>query len=192
MRRGMRVKAWKPRARIPMNKYPEGKLSPDDEGEVMVMIGVKNNKVIIAFPNKTVSWFGMGKEQAVQIANSILQHAATITAALLFVFVCHAARATECLPSARAVWEAHPGSHATWRGRLPGHEGEKCWFNRGDGNEIERLDRPVRRKRIYVSNSSIPTPRPRPDLEIIDPEAYAAERWEGDRWAFIRMYLWPN
>jgi hypothetical protein len=38
---------------------------------------------------------------------------------------------TECLSSASAVWAAHPGSHATWRLRLPGHEGTKCWFVRG-------------------------------------------------------------
>jgi hypothetical protein len=38
---------------------------------------------------------------------------------------------SECLPSADAVWNAHPGSHATWRGRLPGHEGTRCWFARG-------------------------------------------------------------
>jgi hypothetical protein len=37
----------------------------------------------------------------------------------------------ECLSSAGAVWNAHPGSHATWRLRLPGHEGTKCWFARG-------------------------------------------------------------
>src|SRR5215470_11993875 len=38
---------------------------------------------------------------------------------------------SECLRSADAVWKAHPGSHATWRLRLPGHEGTKCWFARG-------------------------------------------------------------
>src|SRR5215470_4459814 len=38
---------------------------------------------------------------------------------------------SECLRSADAVWNAHPGSHATWRLRLPGHEGTKCWFARG-------------------------------------------------------------
>jgi hypothetical protein len=46
---------------------------------------------------------------------------------------CSAAQA-ECLSSANAVWNAHPGSHATWRLRLPGHEGEKCWFARGSTN----------------------------------------------------------
>jgi hypothetical protein len=68
----------------------------------------------------------------------------------------------ECLSSAKAVWSAHPGSHATWRLRLPGHIGEKCWFlaskskvmdadaSRGAGHEI----RPV-------SATAVPIPRPR-------------------------------
>jgi hypothetical protein len=42
-----------------------------------------------------------------------------------------AAHTTECFSSASAVWAADPGSHATWRLRLPGHEGTKCWFARG-------------------------------------------------------------
>jgi hypothetical protein len=41
---------------------------------------------------------------------------------------------SECLPTAEAVWNAHPGSHATWRLRLPGHEGTKCWFPKGSTN----------------------------------------------------------
>jgi hypothetical protein len=48
-----------------------------------------------------------------------------------FMAMASAAPATECLSSASAVWAAHPGSHATWRLRLPGHEGTKCWFVRG-------------------------------------------------------------
>ena len=32
------------------------------------------------------------------------------------------------------VWASHPGSHATWRLRLPGHEGTKCWFARGSSD----------------------------------------------------------
>jgi hypothetical protein len=48
-----------------------------------------------------------------------------------FIAMASAAPTTECLSSATAVWAAHPGSHATWRLRLPGHEGTKCWFVRG-------------------------------------------------------------
>ncbi len=40
----------------------------------------------------------------------------------------------QCLSSADAVWAAHPGSHAVWTLRLPGHEGEKCWLARDSTN----------------------------------------------------------
>ena len=55
---------------------------------------------------------------------------------VLTVFIAMASTAhAECLSSAEAVWNAHPGSHATWRLRLPGHEGTKCWFARGSTNQ---------------------------------------------------------
>lgn len=38
------------------------------------------------------------------------------------------------MSSADAVWAAHPGSHAVWTLRLPGHEGEKCWLLRDSTN----------------------------------------------------------
>jgi hypothetical protein len=57
---------------------------------------------------------------------------------------------SECLPSAEAVWAAHHGSHATWRLRLPGHGGEKCWFARGSTSPaappIRQVVDPPRRK----------------------------------------------
>jgi hypothetical protein len=54
--------------------------------------------------------------------------------ALLSCFGTCSAADAECLPSAKAVWTAHPGSHATWRLRLPGHEGVKCWFAKNSTN----------------------------------------------------------
>jgi hypothetical protein len=51
-----------------------------------------------------------------------------------FIAMASSANAVECLSSASAVWSAHKGSHATWRLRLPGHEGTKCWFVRGSAN----------------------------------------------------------
>ena len=51
-----------------------------------------------------------------------------------FIGMASTAHAVECLSSANAVWNAHPGSHATWRLRLPGHEGTKCWFANSSTN----------------------------------------------------------
>jgi hypothetical protein len=56
-----------------------------------------------------------------------------------FIAMASAAHTTECLSSASDVWAAHPGSHATWRLRLPGHEGKKCWFARGSTNLPPRV-----------------------------------------------------
>jgi hypothetical protein len=59
-----------------------------------------------------------------------------------FVAMASAAHTTECLSSAGAVWAEHPRSHATWRLRVPGHEGTKCWFARGSaGLSVPRVRR---------------------------------------------------
>ncbi len=60
-----------------------------------------------------------------------------------FIAMASAAHTTECLSSASAVWAAHPGSHATWRLRLPGHEETKCWFPRGSTGLTAPRDRRV-------------------------------------------------
>jgi hypothetical protein len=63
-----------------------------------------------------------------------LERAAVRALAAFIIAMASTAHAAECLSSANAVWSAHPGSHATWRARLPGHIGEKCWFVRGSTN----------------------------------------------------------
>ena len=41
------------------NKYPEGKLDEFDQGELAILIGVKNGKVVVSFETP-IAWFGMG------------------------------------------------------------------------------------------------------------------------------------
>lgn len=55
-----------------MNKYPRGKLSEDDEGEISFKIALKDKTVIIDF-GKPVSWLGMPREQAVSLALVLLR-----------------------------------------------------------------------------------------------------------------------
>jgi len=50
-----------------------------------------------------------------------------ILAAALAIAALSGAANAECLPSTKAVWMAHPGTHATWR-RI---EGRQCWFTIG-------------------------------------------------------------
>jgi hypothetical protein len=68
--------------------------------------------------------------------------AAFVAMASAAVAMASAAHPTECLSTASAVWAEHPGSHATWRLRVPGHEGTKCWFARGStGLSVPRVRR---------------------------------------------------
>jgi hypothetical protein len=68
----------------------------------------------------------------------------------------------ECLLSAKAVWVAHPGSHATWRLRLPEHEGVKCWFARGLTNipvrhSQENVNSPSRNEAVPQTDGQAPS-----------------------------------
>jgi hypothetical protein len=79
------------------------------------------------------------------------------------------AHATECHSSASAVWAAHPGSHATWRLQLPGHEGEKCWFassSEGKGTHVGASKNAAHE----ISAKAVPVPRPRSQDTLADTE----------------------
>ena len=55
--------------------YPEGKLRPDDEGELNVKIGCFQGKVVIDFGGVPVTWLAMQPQQAREFANNILDKA---------------------------------------------------------------------------------------------------------------------
>ena len=82
---------------------------------------------------------------------------------VLAVFIATASTAhAECLSSAEAVWAAHPGSHAMWRLRLPGHIGEKCWYAANKSTAMQTdAPRDVGDETAPVSAITIPRPRPR-------------------------------
>ncbi len=56
------------------NKYPDGKLSPDDEGSCNVAIGSEHGCVKIVF-SKPTAWIGLPPSDARRLALSILVHA---------------------------------------------------------------------------------------------------------------------
>jgi len=70
----------------------------------------------------------------------------------------------ECLPTAEAVWAGHPGSHAMWRLRLPGHIGEKCWYAASKSQTME-TDAPKDAGHEIAPVTAIAIPRPRPQLQ---------------------------
>jgi hypothetical protein len=84
---------------------------------------------------------------------------------VLAVFIATASTAhAECLSSAEAVWAAHPGSHAMWRLRMPGHIGEKCWYAPSKSEEMQ-TDAPRNVGSEIAPVSAITIPRPRPRLQ---------------------------
>src|SRR5258708_5708376 len=84
---------------------------------------------------------------------------------VLTVFIATASTAhAECLSSAEAVWAAHPGSHAMWRLRLPGHIGEKSWYATSKSTALQ-TDAPREVGDEIAPVSAINIPRPRPPLQ---------------------------
>jgi hypothetical protein len=53
--------------------FPDGKLKPDDEGEIKIAITNKDSRVIIDF-GKSIAWIGFTKEQAKSLAELLLKH----------------------------------------------------------------------------------------------------------------------
>lgn len=55
-------------------KFPEGKATPTDEGEIKFLIGHKGGVVVLEF-GKSVRWVGMNPDQALELASSLRAHA---------------------------------------------------------------------------------------------------------------------
>ncbi len=53
--------------------FPDGKLGPEDEGELQLMIGRQDGQVRIDF-GKSVAWLSLPKDTAVVFARTILKH----------------------------------------------------------------------------------------------------------------------
>lgn len=55
-------------------EFPDGKLNPNDEGALAVVIGHEGKSVVMRFP-KPVAWIGFTPEQAIDIAQTLITHA---------------------------------------------------------------------------------------------------------------------
>ena len=61
----------------PTGQFPLGKLIPSDEGEIRIAIGVSQGRVVIDFGSQ-VTWIGFDKQQAIDVAESILAKARSL------------------------------------------------------------------------------------------------------------------
>ena len=55
------------------DKYPEGKLTPDNEGVLMIKMGLTKDGTFILDFGKPVPWIGMSREQAIVFARDIMR-----------------------------------------------------------------------------------------------------------------------
>lgn len=55
-------------------RFPEGKLTKDDEGEIAIAIAHTGEKVIVDF-GKPIAWIGLNAKQARDIAATLVKHA---------------------------------------------------------------------------------------------------------------------
>jgi hypothetical protein len=79
-----------------------------------------------------------------------------VLALLILLAVASCAGAVECVRSADAVKAAHPGLRPTWSGRVPGHQGERCWMTNEERKEVVRNGK----SRTAVSGSARNVERP--------------------------------
>ena len=59
-------------------RFPEGKLTELDEGEIRFQVGFKDGKVVMDFGQPT-AWIGMHPEQAKDLARTLMKWANPVT-----------------------------------------------------------------------------------------------------------------
>lgn len=57
-----------------MGEFPDGRINEHDQGAVAVAIGHQQGRVTMQFP-KNLNWIGFTADQAIDIANSLIEHA---------------------------------------------------------------------------------------------------------------------
>lgn len=68
------LKASSANFRGPIGDYPEGMLTPKDEGSIQFAIGDKDGKVVLDF-GAPIAWIGLTPQQAMDIAASLMSRA---------------------------------------------------------------------------------------------------------------------
>lgn len=58
-------------------RYPQGQLTPDDEGELKLAVTAKDGKVVVDF-GKPVAWIGFDADQAIELAMTLARRAGKV------------------------------------------------------------------------------------------------------------------
>lgn len=63
-------------------RFPDGKISSDDEGELEIIVGTEEEKgIIIIMFGKPTKWLGLHPEQVIAIADDLINKANMLTEA---------------------------------------------------------------------------------------------------------------
>lgn len=65
----------------PTGEFPDGKIRDDDEGELALLVGVKNRTVIMDFGTQ-VHWIGLPPKGARAVAAKLIEFADAIDASI--------------------------------------------------------------------------------------------------------------
>lgn len=57
-----------------LGEFPDGKLSPDDEGAIAMAVGHVAGRVKLSF-GKPVAWLGLRPQEVVELAQLLIDHA---------------------------------------------------------------------------------------------------------------------
>ena len=60
------------------NKFPDGKLTEQDQGEIKIAIITADDKIVIEF-GQPVRWIGMSPKQAIDLSHNLLKHSHKLT-----------------------------------------------------------------------------------------------------------------
>lgn len=61
-------------------EFPEGRLSADDDGSLTFKIGADQDRRVVAIEfSKPTGWIAMNPQQAVELAQSLIKHARSIS-----------------------------------------------------------------------------------------------------------------
>ncbi len=58
----------------PTGEFPQGKLNPEDEGELAITVRIEDGNVRIDF-GKPVAWLAMPPKMAIDLAGSLIRYA---------------------------------------------------------------------------------------------------------------------
>lgn len=56
-------------------KFPDGKMTPEDKGQIAIKVGTVDNKVVMDFGKEQINWIGLTPEEAIALGRILFEKA---------------------------------------------------------------------------------------------------------------------